>query len=225
MDRSILLDTAAIPGTKDELRLYKRGDDFAIQLSGSRGDLMNSRMHGSEDALGELPCLRFKDNTSSSILIGGLGMGFTLASALTTLAVDARVVVAELVPGVVRWNREVIGSCAGHPLDDSRVEVIDSDVADIITNATGQYHAILLDVDNGPEGLTYELNDELYSAKGLAAARRALTNDGVLAIWSATPAPRFVRLLEQTGFAVEEKRVRAHKGKGARHVIWLATLA
>lgn len=223
MNRSILLDTTEIPGSTDQLRLFKRAEEFSIQLSGSRGDLMNSRVHGSEDALGQMACLPFAEQASARILIGGLGMGFTLASSLATLAQSARVEVAELVPGVIRWNHEVLGHCAGHPLEDTRVEVINADVADVIAQASDQYHAILLDVDNGPEGLTHASNDALYSAQGLEKARCALRKDGLLAVWSASPSPRFARLLRQAGFSVDEKRIRAHQGKGARHVIWLAT--
>jgi spermidine synthase len=218
-----LLDTAAIPRDGGELRLLGGGDEFVIQISGKTGDLMNSRTHGSEDALGALACARCRRSDSAKVLIGGLGMGFTLAAALDTLADDAMVVVAELVPGVVKWNREILGMCAGDPLTDQRVEIIISDVAELINGASDEYDAILLDVDNGPEGLTHPENDDLYSLHGLEQAYQALRKSGVLAVWSATPAPRFTTLLKKAGFTVEEKRVRAHKGKGARNVIWLAS--
>jgi spermidine synthase len=150
-------------------------------------------------------------------------MGFTLAAALDSLPKGAKVEVAELVPGVLKWNREFLGACAGEPLIDRRVEVIIADVGDLINRASGEYDAILLDVDNGPEGLTHLENNELYSLQGLEAAYRALRKSGVLAVWSATSAPRFTTLLKRAGFAVNEQRVRAHKGKGSRHVIWLAS--
>jgi spermidine synthase len=223
MNRWELLDTADIPRDGGELRLLRRGDEFSIRLSGSQGDLMNSRTHGSEDALGSLACARCRSSDSAKVLVGGLGMGFTLAAALGSLREAARVVVAELVPGVEKWNRDVLGMCAGNPLSDSRVEVTISDVGELINRAADEYDAIILDVDNGPEGLTHPENDDLYSLVGLAAAYHALRKTGVLAVWSATPAPRFAALLKKAGFKVEEHRVRAHQGKGSRHVIWVAS--
>jgi len=223
MKRWELLDTANIPRDGGELRLLRRDNEFAIRISGTTGDLMNSRTHGSEDALGALACARCSNSDSAKVLIGGLGMGFTLAAALDVLPGDARVVVAELVPGVAKWNREVLGMCAGDPLSDDRVEVTISDVGDVINRASNEYDAILLDVDNGPEGLTHPGNDDLYTLLGLQSAYRALRKSGVLAVWSVSSAPRFTKLLKRAGFTVEEQRVRAHKGKGARHVIWLAS--
>jgi len=152
-----------------------------------------------------------------------LGMGFTLAAALDVLPKSAKVEVAELVPGVLKWNREILGVCAGEPLTDIRVEVTVSDVGDVINRASGEYDAIILDVDNGSEGLTHPENDDLHSLVGLEAAYHALRKSGVLAVWSAAPAARFTTLLMKAGFNVKERRVRAHNGKGARHVIWLAT--
>jgi len=152
-------------------------------------------------------------------------MGFTLAAALDALPKGAKIEVAELVPGVLKWNREMLGGCAGAPLLDKRVQVTIADVGDMINRASGEYDAILLDVDNGPEGLTHPENDDLYSLQGLESAYQALRKSGVLAVWSATSAPRFTALLKKAGFLVNEQRVRAHKGKGSRHVIWLATRA
>lgn len=222
MKRWTLLDTADIPRNGGELRLLGRGSEFAIQISGTTGDLMNSRTHGSEDALGALACTHCRASNSAKVLVGGLGMGFTLRAALDVLTETAEVVVAELVPGVVKWNREIIGLCAGHPLIDERVEVIVADVGELIDCASGEYDAILLDVDNGPEGLTHPENDGLYSLEGLEAAYHALRQSGVLAVWSASPVPRFTTLLQKAGFRVKEEVVRAHQGKGARHMIWLA---
>jgi spermidine synthase len=150
-------------------------------------------------------------------------MGFTLASALQSLPADAEVVVAELVPGVVQWNREFLGGCAGHPLGDTRVSIETANVGELINRASATYDAIVLDVDNGPEGLTHPENDHLYSFQGLQAAYDALRKSGILAVWSASPAPRFTSRLRKIGFSVDERRVRAHRGKGSRHVIWLAT--
>jgi spermidine synthase len=218
-----LIDTASIPNNGGELRLLKRGDEFAIRIAGSQSDLMNSRTHGSEDALGTLACQPWRDKPAAQILVGGLGMGFTLAAALLSLPADAEVFVAELVPGVVRWNHELLGACAGSPLADERVRVKNVDVAELINAASAAYDSIVLDVDNGPEGLTHPENDQLYSLQGLHAAYGALRESGVLAVWSASPAPRFGAQLRKVGFSVDEKRVRAHGGKGSRHTIWLAT--
>jgi spermidine synthase len=223
MSRWELVDTASIPNDGGELRLFSRDDEFAIRIAGGQGDLMNSRTHGSEDALGTLACEPWHDKQAPRILIGGLGMGFTLAAALLSLPADAIVVVAELVPGVVRWNHDVLGGCAGHPLTDQRVRVENADVGELINRASGAYDAILLDVDNGPEALTHPENDHLYSFQGLQAAYNALRDSGVLAVWSASAAPRFASRLRKVGFSVDERRVRAHRGKGSRHVIWLAT--
>jgi spermidine synthase len=225
VNRWELLDTADIPRNGGQLRLLSRGDEFSIRISGSQGDLMNSRTHSSEDALGALACAHCRTVASARILIGGLGMGFTLAAALDTLPKGAKIEVAELVPGVLKWNREMLGGCAGAPLLDKRVQVTIADVGDMINRASGEYDAILLDVDNGPEGLTHPENDDLYSLQGLESAYQALRKSGVLAVWSATSAPRFTALLKKAGFLVNEQRVRAHKGKGSRHVIWLATRA
>jgi len=223
VNRWELLDTADIPRDGGQLRLLRRGNEFSIRISGSQGDLMNSRTHGSEDALGALGCAHCRAAESARVLIGGLGMGFTLSAALGSLPKDAKIKVAELVPGVVGWNREILGGCAGEPLLDKRVQVAIADVAELINRASDEYDAILLDVDNGPEGLTHPENDELYSLQGLEMAYRALRKSGVLAVWSATSAPRFTILLKKAGFLVNEHHVRAHKGKGSRHVIWLAS--
>ena len=222
MNRWEELEVTEIPNDGGQLRLMQRADEFSIRIAG-RGELMNSRTHGSEDELGRLACGPYAKNSAARVLIGGLGMGFTLATALQTLAPSAEVVVAELVPGVVDWNQRYLGHCAGQPLQDTRVQVEVADVLNLIRNGNGSYHAILLDVDNGPEGLTHDANDDLYTPAGLQAAYNALTPNGTLAVWSAAPAPRFVKALRRVGFAVEQHKVRAHAGKGARHLIWLAT--
>ena len=205
----ILLDSAHVPGDGGELRLYRRGDEFSIKVVG-RGELMNSRVHGSEDALAEQTCARLREDITPRLLIGGLGMGFTLAAALRHLGEQAQVVVAELVPAVVAWNRGALGESAGHPLEDPRVSVHQGDVARVMRTAQQAYHAILLDVDNGPEGLTRKQNDWLYGMSGLNAAYAALRPQGVLAVWSAGPDPDFVQRLRKVGFEVEELRVRGH---------------
>jgi spermidine synthase len=183
---------------------------------------MSSRKHGSEEALAEQSCARLADAGHARILIGGLGMGFTLAAALRHAGSGAEIVVAELVPGVVAWNRGPLGGCAGHPLDDPRVRVHEGDVAGVLKAKAQAFDAILLDVDNGPEGLTHQGNNWLYGMDGLKAAYEALHPLGVLAVWSAGPSQAFSARLQKVGFEVEELRVRAHGKKGARHTIWFA---
>ncbi len=216
-----LIDTARIPGDGGELRLYQRGEEFSIKLAGA-GELMSSRVHGSEDALAERTCARLRAGETPRLLIGGLGMGFTLAATLRCVGERAQVVVAELIPAVVAWNRGPLGPLAGHPLDDPRVSVREGDVARILKAEPGGYDAILLDVDNGPEGLTRKDNDWLYGMDGLNAAYAALRPGGVLAVWSAGPEPAFSQRLRKVGFDVEEIRLRARGSKGARYVLWFA---
>ena len=188
-----------------------------------RNELMNSRMSGSEEALATMTAERL-GSRAGHWLIGGYGMGFTLRAALAELGDTARVTVAELVPEIIDWARGPMADLAAGCLDDPRVDVVRGDVASLIDDARGDYDAILLDVDNGPDGLTRASNGRLYSARGLDAARAALKPGGVLAIWSAAPDPRFARRLSDAGFAVDEVVVRARSnGKGPRHVIWFAT--
>lgn len=218
-----LLATAVVPDG-EPLRLFRRGDDFMIVLD--RNELMNSRMSGSEEALATMTCARLAGRTAPHLLIGGYGMGFTLRAALAVLGAQARLTVAELVPDIVDWARGPMAGLTAGCLDDPRVAVMLADVAIPIRRAQGVYDAILLDVDNGPDGLTRAGNDGLYSARGLAAARAALTPGGILAVWSAAPDKPFARRLADAGFRVEEEVVRARSnGKGPRHVIWFATKA
>lgn len=216
-----LLDTAKIPGG-GELRLMRRGSEFSIKLG--QNELMNSRLSGSEEALATLTCERLKGCKQPHLLIGGLGMGFTLRAALAILDPDARVVVAELVPKVVAWARGPMAEVFGGSLSDPRVSIREKDVGLLIRAERAAYDAILLDVDNGPEGLSREANDALYNKSGLAMAHAALRPGGVLAVWSSGPDPRFTQRLIKTGFDVDEIKTRANgKGGGARHVIWIAT--
>jgi len=210
-----------VPGNGGELSLYQRGNEFSIKITG-RGELMNSRVHGSEDALAEHACARLVDCEKPQLLIGGLGMGFTLAATLRHVGNQAQVVVAELVPAVVAWNGGPLGEQAGQPLLDPRVTVREVDVARILKTAQQAYDAILLDVDNGPEGLTRKENDRLYSINGLNEAYAALRPQGILAVWSAGPDKDFLQRLQKVGFEVDEVRVRARGSKGARHIIWFA---
>jgi spermidine synthase len=201
------------------LRLFRRGDDFMIVLD--RNELMNSRMSGSEEALARLVCERLRERAAPRLLIGGYGMGFTLRAALEALPRGASVTVAELVPEIIDWARGPMAGLTAGCLDDRRVAVAARDVAELIEEGT--YDAILLDVDNGPDGLTRPENDRLYSTIGLARAKSALKTGGMLAVWSAAPDTAFTRRLEAAGFSVEVVRVRARaNGKGAHHTIWLA---
>ena len=217
----VLVDTAPVPGG-GELRLVRRGDDFWIMIGANA--LMGTRLRGSEEALATLACERIAGRKRPAMLIGGLGMGFTLRAALGAMPRDAEVVVSELVPAIVGWARGPMAEVHGSSLDDPRVSLVESDVGDLIAAARGRYDAILLDVDNGPDALSLESNDRLYDGAGLERARAALRPGGVLAIWSAAPDAAFSRRLGTARFRVEEVTVRAHAGrKGAKHVIWLAT--
>lgn len=222
MPRSTLLATARIPGTDTELKLHEHADRFAISIPG-RGELMNTRVHGSEIALAEMTCKRVAGHGSPCVLIGGLGMGFTLAATLKELGDDAEVVVAELVPEVVDWNRDLVGDASGYPLSDSRSKVFVGDVAQLLRESVGRFDAVMMDVDNGPEALIRRENDWLYSSAGLDATYRALRPSGVLAVWSASPDRRFTGRLSSAGFEVDLQMVRPHRaGKGARHYVWFA---
>ena len=219
---STLLGTAIIPNNGGELRLTQRENDFSIHLKGVRGELMNSRMHSSELALAELGCAHIQCKENAKVLVGGLGMGFTLAAALKATAKSSQVVVAELVPEVIEWNKGALGECAGRPLNDERVKVHQGDVAELFNVEQVIYDVVLLDVDNGPEGFTQADNNNLYSIESLQAIRDTLDTGGVLAIWSAWHDEKFTLQLKKAGFKVKTKMVRAHKGKGSRHTIYLA---
>lgn len=213
------LDTARAPDG-EELRLMRRGAEYSIMVGAN--ELMNSRLSNSEEALATLVIERLK-TPAPRILIGGFGMGFTLRAALANLGPQARVTVAELTPAVIAWAKGPMAELSAACLADPRTTVFEGDVA--LTIGQGGWDAILLDVDNGPEGLSRQANDGLYSAAGLGAAKAALNPGGVLAVWSSAPSAPFTKRLRQAGFQAEEHQVRARKGKGARHVIWLAALA
>ena len=214
------LDTATIPGG-DELRLMRRGDEFSIMLG--RIELMNSRLSGSEEALATMSHARIKGRKAPRILIGGLGMGFTLRAALAEFGPEASIVVAELVPAVVAWARGPMAEVFKGCLDDPRVEIRVGDVGEAIRAGRGAFDAILLDVDNGPTGLTRKENDGLYAMDGLAITRAALKQGGVVAVWSSGPDAKFTQRMRKSGFKVDEVQVRARAGKGARHTIWFGT--
>jgi spermidine synthase len=218
-----LIDTAEVPGGEGgELRLKRRGAEFSIMLGNN--ELMNSRLSGSEESLATIACGRIRDRKAPRILIGGLGMGFTLRAALTALKPDARIVVAELVPAVLAWAHGPMAEIFGDSVSDPRVDIREADVRSLIGSGGPAFDAILLDVDNGPEGLTRKANDALYDLKGLSTARTALSPGGILAVWSSKQNPKFTWRLRKAGFEVEEVSARANGSRGgARHVIWIAT--
>jgi spermidine synthase len=216
------IDTASIPGTDGELRLMRRGKEFSIMLG--TNELMNSRLSGSEAALATLAAKKIEAVANPDVLIGGLGMGFTLRAALAVFGSKAQIVLAELVPAVVAWARGPMADIFGDSLNDPRVSIREMDVTEIIRSHRSTFNAILLDVDNGPEGLTRKGNDALYDSSGLKAAHVALRPNGVLAVWSSGPNAAFSKRLRGAGFNVNEVAVRATgRGGGARHVIWIAT--
>jgi spermidine synthase len=216
------IDTSGVPGADVELRLMRRGSEFSMMLG--QNELMSSRLSGSEEALATLACRRIATVKRPHLLIGGLGMGFTLRAALAVLGTGARITVAELVPAVIAWARGPLAEIFGDSLSDSRADIQAADVIDVIKTHPAAFDAILLDVDNGPEGLVRKANDALYDPKGLKAIHRALRPKGVVAVWSSGPNSSFSKRLRDAGFGVDEVAVRATtKRSGARHVIWFAT--
>ncbi len=215
------LGRASVPGEERPLVLARRDDEFVIRVG--HAPLMSSRMHASEEALATCACEKPALSDHACVLVAGLGMGFTLAAALRALPATAEVVVAELVPALVDWNRGPLADLAGRPLEDQRVSVRVGDVAELLRGSYALFDAILLDVDNGPNGLTRASNERLYSHEGLRETARALRTRGVLAVWSAASDHEFTRRLHDAGFGVEERQVRARGTKGGRHTLWLAT--
>src|SRR5229473_5891450 len=216
------LDTARVPGADVQLRLMQRGAEFSMRLG--QNELMSSRLSGSEEALATLACRRIETVKRPHLLIGGLGMGFTLRAALAVLGAEARITVAELVPAVIAWARGPMADIFGDSLDDPRASILSADVIEVIQSYPAAFNAILLDVDNGPEGLIRRANDALYDLRGLKTIRRALRPGGVLAVWSSGPNALFSKRLRDAGFDVDEVAVRATaKRSGSRHVIWFAT--
>jgi spermidine synthase len=215
------IGTAQVPGADVELRLMRRGDEFSMMLG--QNELMNSRLSGSEEALATLACKRIEGIKRPHLLIGGLGMGFTLRAALTVLGAEARITVAELVPAVIAWAREPMADLFGNSMTDPRASIREADVVDLIQSSPSAFDAILLDVDNGPEALIRKANDALYDLKGLKAIRRALRPGGILAVWSSGPNASFSKRLRAADFDVNEVGVRAtSKRSGAHHIIWFA---
>ena len=218
-----LLDTAVIPGGGEPLRLMRRGHEFVIRLGAEV--LMGSRAGGSEEELARLGCARAATLRAPAVLIGGLGMGFTLRATLSLLGPGAAVTVAELVPAVVAWGRGPLAALHAGSLDDPCVHLHEGDVGGLIGAGPARYDAILLDVDNGPDGLTRRGNDALYGPAGLKAAWRALRPGGALAVWSSGADARFTERLARAGFAVAVETPHAHGRRGIRHVVWVATRA
>lgn len=209
----------AVVADRCEFALARQDDDWVVRVDGRT--LMSSRMHDSEEALAEHALERVDD--PQAILIGGLGLGFTLRAVLDRVSDSAQVTVGELVPELVEWNRTFLTGLHDHALDDPRCQVVVGDVFDTIKASLGKFDVILLDVDNGPIALSHPQNQRLYSEHGLRVCRSALRPGGMLAVWSAGPSPRFERRLAANGFDVEVMRVAARKGSRARHVLFLAT--
>jgi spermidine synthase len=210
-----------IPGESHTLKLMRRGDEFSIMIGSN--ELMNSRRGGSEEALATLAAARIGGRPRVRVLIGGLGLGFTLRAATKAFGADAVIENAEIVPEVVDWARGPLAPVFGDCLADPRVTIIVEDIVSVIARTTGTYDAILLDVDNGPTGLTRPENDRLYGSIGLAAIHRSLRLGGVLLVWSASPDERFTPMLRRNGFDAESVIARDHGKRGIRHTIWVAT--
>ncbi len=213
---SQLLDTATVPGTDTEMTLHLRGDIYSIRVNGV--ELMNNWIYGMDCGLADHGCDALADKDDARVLVGGLGMGFTVARSLSHLGAASRITVAELVPAVVRWNEEVFGELAGHPLRDPRVKVVQADVGRFMRARPNCFDAILLDVDNGPEGLSRKSNDDLYDRKGLDAARAALRPGGVLAVWSLSEDRSFTERMTEAGFRVDEHRIKKRGGRGRQTI-------
>jgi spermidine synthase len=216
------IDKTRVPGAEVELRLMRRGTEFSMMLG--QNELMNSRLSGSEEALATLTAKKIEAVKRPHVLVGGLGMGFTLRAALAVLGPDARITVAELVPAVIAWARGPMADIFGNSVNDPRADIREADVVDVIKASPSAFDAILLDVDNGPEALIREANNALYDLNGLQSIRRALRPGGILAVWSSGPNIAFTKRLRAADFEVNEVNVRATtKRSGAHHVIWFAT--
>jgi len=222
MKPSVRLATAKTPDG-GEMELYKHDRDFVIKINGQ--DLMSSRQHESELELARLGCAHLTDSKAPSVLIGGLGLGYTLRQTLDMLSLHAKVVVGELLGAVAEWNREFLGELNGQPLEDERVDLKTGDVVGLISRFSGKFDAILLDIDNGPSAMTSSANSRLYSYEGIMACRHALREHGCLAVWSAGPSKKFERLLVGgCGFHVRRYRVPTYKGsKSQSHFVWVAS--
>jgi spermidine synthase len=222
MNPWVRLGKAHIPNNGGELTFSQRAEEFSIRLSGIRGELMNSRVYNSEKELSQMGCAHIKLTETSKVLVGGLGMGYTLSEALRMVSTSSQVTVAELIPEVVEWNRGPLGNCANNPLDDPRTNLHMGDVRELLTTHQPTFDAILLDIDNGPEGLTHSDNNWIYSLPGLQDIYTVLRPKGMLAIWSAGPDYLFTTRLKKAGYEVSTRIARSRKGKGSKHTIFLA---
>lgn len=221
MKPRVRIGTARTPDGS-EMVLYQHGRDFFIMINGQ--DLMNSRQHESELELARLGCAHLAGRKAPRILIGGLGMGYTLRQALDLLGPDAQVVLGELLVAVVEWNREFFAELNGQALDDERVEVKTGDIVELISRSKNRFDAILLDIDNGPSAMTDSGNRRLYGRKGIQACRRALREQGCLAVWSAEPSKKFEQILMGCSFHVRRFRVSAYKGSKSKfRFVWVAS--
>lgn len=214
------LDQVSIPNQGGKLNLYRRDKEYSIRVDNY--ELMNSRVHGSEEILAEQTCARVGRRPEPRILIGGLGMGFTLMATLKTCVPEAEIIVAELIPTVIEWNKNYLGELNEYALKDKRTTILELDVARLLRDPEQRFDAILLDVDNGPNAMTQKRNNWLYTLPGLQAAHDSLTSRGVLGVWSTEPDRAFGKRLRTIGFKMKELSVRARRNKGAHHTIWLA---
>ena len=219
MKKTILLDQATTPDGRP-MTLHEHDGVFMIRVDGV--ELMSTRQHHSEEKLAELACSHLQARTSAArVLIGGLGLGFTLRAALENLGPNSAVVVVELIPAVIRWNQTPDYKLGADAMADPRVEVVAGDVVDVLKKSRGQFDAIILDVDNGASGLTAAGNSRLYSTSGLAMIRSALRPDGCLAVWSADADPAFVERMGQGGFTVKVERARTHATGGRWNTLFI----
>ena len=217
----VKIDVARTPDGS-EMSLYRHDRDFSIKINGQ--ELMHSRQHESELELARLGCAHLTGRKTPCILIGGLGMGYTLRETLDMVGRGANVVVGELLSAVVKWNREFLGELNGHPLDDKRVDLKQGDIVRLISRSKNKFDAILLDIDNGPRAMTDSGNRHLYGQEGIRACRRALRSGGCLAVWSVEPSKKFERLMMRCGFHVRRYRVSAYKGsKSQSRFVWVAS--
>jgi len=215
-----LIATAQIPGHTGELRCYRHDGNYEVYVD--HAELMSSRVFGSEQMLAELALERLGHRRTPRVLVGGLGMGYTLARTLELVPEAAKVDVVELVPEIVQWNRELFGDLAGRPLEDRRTNLIVGDVREVLADGAGAYDCVLLDVDNGPDGLSKPSNDSIYNKVGLRSIHDALKQGGVLGVWSAGEDKAFEARLQRARFLVDQHAVRARRTKGPRRVIWIA---
>lgn len=215
-----LLDRATTPdGTP--ITLHEHDGAISIRVGGV--ELMSTRQHHSEERLAELACVGLRERARATVLIGGLGLGFTLRATLGLVGADAKVVVAELIPAVIAWNRVPDHRLAADIMDDPRVEIVVGDVARLLDKGPGRFDAIMLDVDNGARGLTAVANEGLYATRGLNVAREALRPGGRVAVWSASHDPRFVGRMEEAGFTVDVVKARSHPTGGSWNWIFVGT--